>query len=527
MGALGGTKGESSYHNASISVLPKSTGTHAKTAVLHPTLLRVAIACALLSSSASAAERVDYVTQIKPILAARCYSCHSALRQRSGLRLDTAALLIQGGDSGPAITPGNSPESLLVSMLTGESGVRMPPEEEGTALDGDEIALVRQWIDEGAMAPDEPAPPDATDHWAYRPPQRPAIPEVQNASWVANPVDAFLSAQHEADGLVPVAPADRATLLRRVYFDLIGLPPTREELRAFLVDESPQAYERAVDRLLDSPQYGERWARHWMDVWRYSDWAGYEQEVRNSARHIWRWRDWIIDSLNADKGYDRMLVEMLAGDEIAPADPEVLRATGFLARHWYKFNRNTWLDNTVEHTAKAFLGVTMNCCRCHDHKYDPISQAEYYQFRAIFEPYDVRTDRVPGEPDINKDGLPRVCDLKPDEPTYLFERGNELRPDKENPLKPAVPAALGGLLDIKPVELAVLARYPALREFAIQEDQAAAARRVTECDAARTNAQAAVVAAQQAQGEPPAREQAMIAAVAAAELESKKLATAR
>jgi hypothetical protein len=506
---------------------PKLTGMPADIAVSHSTLLRVAIACALLTPNASATEPLDYLTQIRPILAARCYSCHSALRQRSGLRLDTAALLIQGGNSGPAITPGNSQESLLVSMLTGESGVQMPPEEEGTALASDEIALVKRWIDEGAAAPDEPAPPDAADHWAYQPPERPAISEVQNPSWVANPVDAFLAAQHEANRLMPVVPADKATLLRRVYFDLIGLPPTRDELRAFLADESPEAYERVVDRLLASPQYGERWARHWMDVWRYSDWAGYEQEVRNSARHIWRWRDWIIDSLNADKGYDRMLMEMLAGDEIAPTDPDVLRATGFLARNWYKFNRNAWLDNTVEHTAKAFLGVTMNCCRCHDHKYDPISQAEYYQFRAIFEPHDVRTDRVPGEPDINKDGLPRVCDLKPDEPTYLFERGNELRPDKEHPLKPAVPAALGGSLDIKPVELTVLARYPALREFAIEEDLATASRRVTECEAARTKAQAAVVAEQQAEGEAPAKEQAVTAAVAAAELESKRLATAR
>ncbi len=478
-------------------------------------------------ASGSVAERVDYLTQIKPILAGRCYACHSGLRQRSGLRLDTAALLIQGGDSGPAVVPGNSHESLLVSMLTGESGVRMPPEEEGTVLSNDQIELVKRWIDEGVVAPDEPAPPDAADHWAYHPPERPAIPEVQKQSWIANPVDAFLAAQHDAHGLMPVDPADKATLLRRVYFDLIGLPPTRDELRTFLANESPDAYEHVVDRLLDSPQYGERWARHWMDVWRYSDWAGYEQEIRNSARHIWRWRDWIIDSLNMDKGYDQMVVEMLAGDEIAPTDPDVLRATGFLARNWYKFNRNTWLDNTVEHTAKAFLGVTMNCCRCHDHKYDPISQAEYYEFRAIFEPYDVRTDRVAGEPDINKDGLPRVCDLKPDEPTYLFERGNELRPDKENPLKPGVPAALGRALQIAPVELPILARYPALREFAIEEDLAAATRRVAECEAARTKAQAAVAAAQKADAEASAKVQAAKAAVDAAELESMKLATAR
>ena len=159
---------------------------------------------------------------------------------------------------------------------------------------------------------------------------RPAVPQVRERGWVRNPIDAFVAAGHESHGLSPVAAADKATLLRRVYLDLIGLPPTREELAAFLADDSPNAYEEVVDRLLASPQYGERWARHWMDVWRYSDWSGYREEIRNSARHIWRWRDWIVESLNADKGYDRMATEMLAGDELAPTDPNTLRATGFL-----------------------------------------------------------------------------------------------------------------------------------------------------------------------------------------------------
>jgi hypothetical protein len=301
---------------------------------------------------------------------------------------------------------------------------------------------------------------------------------------------------------------------------------------AFLNDDSSNAYEQVVDRLLASPQYGERWARHWMDVWRYSDWSGYQQEVRNSARHIWRWRDWIIESLNADKGYDRMVVEMLAGDEIAPATPDVLRATGFLARNWYKFNRNTWLDNTVEHTAKAFLGITMNCARCHDHKYDPLSQAEYYELRAIFEPHDVRTDRVPGEPDPVKDGLPRVCDTKPSEPTYLFKRGNELQPDKENPLKPGVPKVLSEQLHIEPVELPVQAYYPALQAFALDEDLAKAARVLSDAESALAKAQAELAATlKKREGEAPAESKAKAqesaVAVAAAEMAAKQLATAR
>jgi hypothetical protein len=214
----------------------------------------------------AAGEAVDYVKQIKPILAARCYACHSALRKKSGLRLDTAALLIEGGDAGPAVVPGKASESYLISMLTGESGTRMPPENEGAALKDDQIALFKRWIDEGAHAPAETPLPDPRDHWSYHPPVRPEVPRPRNAAWVRNPVDAFIAAGQDSQRLAPVAAADKSTLLRRVYLDLIGLPPTREELTAFLADDSPYAYEKVVDRLLDSPQYGERWARHWMDV---------------------------------------------------------------------------------------------------------------------------------------------------------------------------------------------------------------------------------------------------------------------
>lgn len=463
---------------------------------------------------------VDYTSHVKPILAARCYSCHSALRQQSGLRLDTAALLLKGGHSGPAIVPGNSAESLLIEKITGVLGTRMPPEEDGAALSDEQISIIKQWIDQGAQAPPEPTPPDPRDHWAYQPPVRPDVPRVRNEPWVRNPIDAFLAAAHEAQGITPVGPADKVVLLRRVYLDLIGLPPSREELAAFLADDSPDAYERVVDRLLASPQYGERWARHWMDVWRYSDWSGYKEEHRYSARHIWRWRDWIIESLNADKGYDQMVREMLAGDEIAPTDRATLRATGFLARNWYKFNRNTWLEDTVQHTAKAFLALTMNCARCHDHKYDPISQEEYYQFRAIFEPHDVRTERVPGEQDILKDGVARACDLRQDVPTYVFERGDEKRPLKDHSVEPQVPQALRGALTVKAIELPLFAYYPALQEFAIAEDLAKAAQVVLEREQALAKARNDLVAAQQ-------RGDEVDAAVAVAELAVKQLATAR
>jgi hypothetical protein len=442
--------------------------------------------------------------------------------------------LIAGGDSGPAIDPGHADQSLLVDMITGELGVRMPPEGEGEALSSAQIELIKRWIDEGAHAPEETPAADPRDHWAYKPPVRPPVPKVQNQAWVRNPIDAFLAADLEKAGLIPSPPADSGVLLRRVSFDLTGLPPTRDQLRTFVADGSPEAYERVVDQLLASPQYGERWARHWMDVWRYSDWSGYRDEIRNSARHIWRWRDWIVDSLQCDKGYDRMVVEMLAGDELAPEDADVLRATGFLARHWFKFNRNTWLDGVVEHTAKAFLGATMNCARCHDHKYDPISHENYYQFRAIFEPYDVRTDRVPGQPDVAQDGLPRVFDAKPEESTYLFTRGNEKQPDTERPMAPGVPEALGLPLVVEPIKLPPTAHYPALRQFVIDEDVVKAAAAIADREAARTAAQTAVVTVQNklndlaaSGGDQTAAQQELLNAVAVAEIADRQLATAR
>ena len=232
----------------------------------------------------------------------------------------------------------------------------------------------------------------------------------RRGTWVRNPIDAFLAAEHRKHGLKPRPAADPATLIRRVCLDLTGLVPSPEMVRAFVADPSDRAYEALVDRLLASPQYGERWGRHWMDVWRYSDWDGFGAEVRESQPHIWRWRDWIVESLNRDLPYDRMIVAMLAADETDPRDADSLRATGFLVRNWYKFNRNVWLDDTVEHTAKAFLGITLNCAKCHDHKYDPIPQTDYYAFRAFFEPYAVRTDPLPGQPDTDKAGLVRVYD---------------------------------------------------------------------------------------------------------------------
>ena len=415
-------------------------------------------------------ESVDYVGSVKPILETKCFACHGALKQEAGLRLDATSLILQGSDSGAVVEPGDADASLLLERVSAtDIDYRMPPEGEGSPLDAAQVETIRAWINEGVIAPDEPIPPHPGEHWAYQKTVRPPVPAVKNPVWVSNVLDQFIAASHDQGGLTPVPEAAPEVLLRRVYLDLIGLPPTHEQLIAFLNDKSPGAYEREIDRLLNSPQYGERWGRHWMDVWRYSDWSGFGQELRYSQRHIWRWRDWIIESLNDDKGYDCMIQEMLAADELHPGDENAIRATGFLARNWYKFDRNVWLDDVVEHTSRALMGVTMRCAKCHDHKYDPISQAEYYRLRAVFEPHDVRTDRVLGELEASKDGLARIYDARPETPTYLFERGNPKQPDTSIKIDPGGPSILGGTLDVQPVVLPVESYYPSLRTFVTRE----------------------------------------------------------
>ena len=411
-----------------------------------------------------AESRVDYQTEVKPLLKAKCFACHSALKQKLELRLDAASLILKGSRRGPVLVAGNASESLLIQKITAtDLSQRMPPEGEGEPLTADQITLLKRWIDQGARMLDEAIPSAPTEHWSFQQPVR-----TFSAS-TGNPIDYFLTEQLASLGIQPVEAAGRAVLLRRITFDLTGLPPTRSQLKAFLSDDSPRAYERVVDQLLARPEYGERWGRHWMDVWRYSDWAGFGKEIRYSQKHIWRWRDWIVDSLNADKGYDQMIVEMLAADERYPGDGDKLRATGFLARNWYKFDRNVWLDDVIEHTGKAFLGMTFKCARCHDHKYDPISQSEYYQLRTIFEPYDVRTDRVPGQVNVDKDGLARIFDARPDALTYLFQRGDPKLFDKQQPQNPDVPDVLGGTFQIEPVVLQLEDYYPAIRDFVTRD----------------------------------------------------------
>jgi len=440
-------------------------------------LLSASLAFALTAREGGLfAADVDYPRQIKPLLAKHCYACHGPLQQKNGLRVDTAALARKGGEAGAAILPGKPDESLLFQAVTGKAGFKMPPDGEGTPLTNDELEVIRQWIAQGASGPANESPePDPREFWSYRSPVQSPLPTIQRRDWPLDPLDVFVAAEHEARGLVPRPAASREAWLRRVWVDLVGVLPPGETVEAFLADDAPDAAQREVDRLLAHPFHGQRWGRHWMDVWRYSDWYGSRgiNEIRYSQRHIWRWRDWIVDASNGDKPYDRMLIEMLAGDELAPLDPDVLRATGFIGRNWYKFDRNVSMFDVVEHTAQAFLALTIRCSRCHDHKYDPISQEDYYRFRAFFEPYDVRTDvlsaHVAMEKDatlgmVPKDGVARVFDKQLDVPTYVFQRGDNRYPDEKRKMSPGVPPSLGGsTLSVASVQLPAEAFYPALR----------------------------------------------------------------
>lgn len=469
---------------------------------MHPCLILLPLFL-LLSATVSASDSDSYLGDVRPVLKERCFACHGALKQEAGLRLDTVALMLQGGDSGAAIVASQPDTSLLLQRVTSsDPATRMPPE--GEPLKPEQLAAIRQWIQSGAAAPDNDTPEkDPRDHWAFQPPTRPSVPLVKRADWQQNPIDAFIAARHDEFGLVPQPAASPELWLRRVYIDLIGFPPSSAEIRSFLEDPSPDAEARIVDRLLNSPQYGERWGRHWMDIWRYSDWWGLGAEVRNSQKHIWHWRDWVIESLNADVGYDQMLREMLAADELYPNDLNKLRASGFLARQYFKFNRTSWLDETIQHTSKAMLGLTFNCSKCHDHKYDPISQLEYYQLRAFFEPYQVRTDAVGDVLDFEVNGIPRAFDCNLDAQTWLHIRGDDRNPDLSSPVTPRLPAFLAfDDFPVTPVQLPVEAIQPGLRPHVIQARLKAAQQEITAAQNELNQAQKQLESAREAANAP-------------------------
>jgi len=337
--------------------------------------------------------------EVRHLLGRRCSSCHGAHKQRGGLRLDLLSAAVRGGKSGPAVVPGHSADSLLIKAVTGHDDVSpMPPS--GPRLTPEDVRALCAWIDQGARADDEKLAEGRHPHWAFRPPVRPALPAVRYRSWCRSPIDRFILARLEREGLQPSAEADRVTLLRRVTLDLLGVPPTVEEVDAFLADDRPEAYEFVVERLLASPHYGERWGRHWLDVARYADTDGYN---RDAPRSIWKYRDWVIAALNDDMPYDRFLIEQIAGDLLPGATTAQRIATGF-HRNTLS-NKECGVDpeqfrveavaDRVNTTGAAILGLTLGCSRCHDHRSDPITQREYYQLFAFFNDADEKTLELP------------------------------------------------------------------------------------------------------------------------------------
>ncbi|MCC6427144.1 MAG: DUF1553 domain-containing protein [Phycisphaerales bacterium] len=336
----------------------------------------------------SPGRKIDYQHDVRPILAKACYECHAGRTRRGGLRLDSRADAMKGGKSGTGIVPANPDGSLLLRRVLGlDDEDQMPLEQD--PLPPEEIETLRLWIEQGAVWPDAHAGEGASAHWSYVAPVEPPLPAVGNQDWCRNGIDRFVLARLDQEHLAPSAEADRARLIRRVSLDLIGLPPSIDEVDAFIADQSPDAYAKVVERLLASPRYGERWAQPWLDLARYADTNGYEKDL---PRSLWPWRDWVIQALNDDMPFDEFTIEQLAGDLLPDATRSQQIATGF--------HRNTMLNDEggidpeefrvvavvdrVNTTATVWLGTTMACSQCHDHKYDPISQREYYGFLAFF-----------------------------------------------------------------------------------------------------------------------------------------------
>jgi hypothetical protein len=349
-----------------------------------------------------------FKNQIEPILVENCYQCHShqAARVRGNLLVDTHAGVLSGGDTGPAIIPGESDKSLLIRAVRyTDPDLQMPPKDK--KLTESEINLLVQWVDMGAPW-SEGAPPGAVETvrtiteedrawWSFQPLTKPAVPQTAKEGWVRNEIDLFILRQLQEANLSPAPEADKQTLIRRAYFDLTGLPPSQEEINAFIQDTSPDAYGKLIDKLLASRHYGERWARHWLDLVRYAESDGYRHD--SYRPDAWRYRDYVIRAFNEDKPYNQFIMEQLAGDELAPNDPEVMVATGFLRLWIYEYNqrdvRGQWsaiLNDITDVSGDVFLGLGMSCARCHDHKFDPILQKDYYRLQAFFTPILPRDD---------------------------------------------------------------------------------------------------------------------------------------
>jgi hypothetical protein len=414
----------------------------------------LAFAACALPPAASGDESPDFFeSRIRPVLAEHCWKCHGDQKQFAGLRLDSREGVLNGGDSGPAVEPGDPGASLLIEAIR-QSGdiLKMPPKEK---LRDEDVAALSEWVKMGAPWPDvAPAPSptraSAADaaHWAFQPVRKPAPPATSRPGWAANPIDAFILAKLDAAGLAPSPEAERRTLLRRVTFDLTGLPPTEQELRTFLADESPTAYARLVDRLLSSPSYGERWGRHWLDVARYADTKGYVFQEERRFPYSYTYRDWVIRALNEDMPYDQFVLRQLAADRMTDeSDPRHLAALGFLTlgRRFLNVQEDI-IDDRIDVTTRGLLGLTVACARCHDHKYDPIPAEDYYSLYGVFasseEPKELPLIVAGDAVEANSEYQAKREERHKEVESYVAERRDAIRKDLGEKAAAYVRAAL-------------------------------------------------------------------------------------
>ena len=342
----------------------------------------------------SDAEKVEFFnSQVKPILQQNCFQCHGGGTEvEGGLQLTSREKILEGGDYGAAVSLESPADSFLLEMVGyGQETAQMPPD---GRLDDTSLEILAKWINIGLPYPVQDTDVQsesktASDYWAYRPLKRPQVPSVNASNWINNPIDAFILAKLKAHDLTPAAPASKLTLIRRVYYDLTGLPPSPEAVEAFLNDTSPDAYEKLIDKLLKSPRYGEKWGRHWLDLVRYAETNGYEND--SDKPYIWRYRDYVVNAFNKDKPYDQFIKEQLAGDELDTVTTETIIATGYHRLGVWddspadrKLAQYDYLDDIVSTTGQVMLGMTVGCARCHDHKIDPISTRDYYSLLAFF-----------------------------------------------------------------------------------------------------------------------------------------------
>jgi hypothetical protein len=399
-------------------------------------LLLIAGAAPAEAPPATSPEGVEFFeSKVRPVLAENCFACHGPEKQKGGLRLDSRSAALKGGETGPAVVPGKPDESpMLRAVGYTDSNLQMPPKGK---LPAAKVEALTAWVKMGAPWPATPSAAAARGegvkpHWAFQPVREPALPTVRDAAWATTPLDQFVLAKLEAKGLRPSAPADKRTLIRRVTYDLTGLPPTPEETDAFLADRSPDAYERVVDRLLASPRYGERWGRHWLDVARYADSKGYVFQEERRFPFAYTYRDWVIRAFNEDLPYDRFVVQQLAADRLPVGeDKRPLAAMGYLTLgRRFLNNQADIIDDRLDVVCRGFLGLTVGCARCHDHKFDPVPQKDYYSLYGVFasavEPKELpllgAVARTPAEVAFEKE----LARLEADVQQFLRKRHAEL-----------------------------------------------------------------------------------------------------